>query len=156
MICKACGKVVPDNSIYCPMCGAPLDKVNAETNRHENSNNGNYNANTNTMNAKEREEMEFVQQKLSNGKLLGIVSIVTSILGLGSFGALDVVAIICGWLGLKQLKFVPNTNPDKSTAVLLNRAGILCSAGFIIVIAIFVIVALAAFPWIFSGLAALF
>ena len=151
MICKACGKVVPDDSLYCPHCGVPQEKV---------GNNGNYDANNNTyannMSDKEREEMNFFQSRINSGRLYGVISIVCSILGLGSFGALDVIAIICGYLGLKQLKPVPDTYPDKHTAVTLNRAGIICSAGFIILIALFVIIALIAFPWIFASIAGLF
>lgn len=146
MICKACGKVVPDDSLYCPHCGVPQEKV---------GNNGTYNANTN-MNDKEREEMNAIQNHLNTGRLYGVVSIVCSILGLGSFGALDIVAIICGYLGLKHLKQVPPNYPDRQTAVTLNRAGIICSAGFIFLIAVFVIIALIAFPWIFASIAGLF
>lgn len=151
MICKACGKVVPDNSLYCPQCGVPLEKVNPEVNNNYNAN-ATANANYNNVNQKEQEEAAFIADKLNKGRLYGVISIVCSILGLGSFGTLDVVAIICGYLGLKSLKFVPNTNPEKSTAVTLNRAGIICSAGLIIVAAIFIVVALLAFPWIFAGL----
>lgn len=138
MICKACGKEVPDNALYCPFCGAPLNKVDTDIREEE------------------RKEMEFIQSRLNAGKLYGIISIVCSILGLGSFGSLDIIAIICGYLGLKQLKQVPNTYPEKSTAVTLNRAGIICSAGFIFVIALFVIIALIAFPWIFASIAGFF
>ena len=127
MYCKACGKVVPDDALYCPQCGAPLSKVDAGHAR-DTGNNGNYH----NMSDKEREEMEFIQGRLNKGRLYGIISIVCSILGLGSFGSLDVVAIICGYLGLKNLKSVPNSYPDKAIAVTLNRAGIICSAGLII------------------------
>lgn len=145
MICNACGKVVPDNSLYCPQCGTPLDKVNAAPAPERNN-----------MSDDERREMEYIQSNLNSGRLYGIISIVCSILGLGSFGTLDVVAIICGYLGLKKLKHVPNHYPEKQTAVTLNRAGIICSAGLIILTAIFVIIALVAFPWIFASLAGLF
>ncbi len=151
MICKACGRVVPDDSLYCPHCGVPQDKIGNNGTYHANNN-----ANVNNMSDKEREEMNFIQSRLNSGRLYGVISIVCSILGLGSFGALDIVAIICGYLGLKQLKAVPNTYPDKQTAVTLNRAGIICSAGFIILIAVFVIIALIAFPWIFASIAGLF
>ena len=139
MYCKACGKVVPDDALYCPQCGAPLEKVDAEP-APNTSNNGNYHANNNYnhLSDKEREEMEFIQGRL------------------GSFGSLDVVAIICGYLGLKSLKAVPNSYPDKVTAVTLNRAGIICSAGLIILTAIFIIIALVAFPWIFASIAGFF
>lgn len=147
MICKACGKVVPDNALYCPQCGTPLEKVDPEVSRD-------YNAEKNY--DKEREEMEFIQKKLNSGRLYGVVSIVCSILGLGSFGSLDLIAILCGYLGLKELKHVPNNYPEKNTAVTLNRAGIICSLGFILVIALFVIIALAAFPWIFASIAGFF
>ena len=161
MYCKACGKVVPDDALYCPQCGAPLEKVDAEPAR-DTGNNGNYStnhaahANYNNMSDKEREEMEYIQGRLNKGRLYGIISIVCSILGLGSFGSLDVVAIICGYLGLKSLKAVPNSYPDKQTAVTLNRAGIICSAGLIILTAIFIIIALIAFPWIFASIAGFF
>ncbi len=158
MYCKACGKVVPDDALYCPQCGAPLEKVDAEPAQGA-GNNGNYhasNTNYNNMSDKERKEMEFFQEKLNKGRLYGVISIVCSILGLGSFGSLDVVAIICGWLGLKHLKAVPNTYPDKYTAVTLNRAGIICSAGLIILTAIVVLVALIAFPWVFASIAGFF
>lgn len=149
MICKACGRVVPDDSLYCPHCGVPQEKV---------GNNGTYNANNdaNNMSDKEREEMNLIQSRLNSGRLYGVISIVCSILGLGSFGALDLIAILCGYLGLKQLKQVPDNYPDKQTAVTLNRAGIICSAGFIMLIALFVIIALIAFPWIFASIAGLF
>lgn len=153
MICKACGAVVPDNSLYCPQCGTPLDKVNTEVKHDSGANTQNTAPN---MSDKERQEMEYFQEKLNKGRLYGIISIVCSILGLGSFGSLDIVAAICGYLGLKHLKAVPNHYPEKSTAVTLNRAGIICSIGFILVIALFVIIALAAFPWIFASFAALF
>lgn len=144
MICKACGKVVPDNSLYCPQCGVPLDQVGSQVN---------YNTNTqNNATTKEREEQEFIQNKLNTGRLYGVVSIVCSILGLGSFGTLDIIAILCGYLGLKSLKYVPNTYPDKHTAVTLNRAGIICSAGFIILIAVGLLIAAAVAPWIFGSL----
>lgn len=155
MYCKACGKVVPDDALYCPQCGAPLEKVDAEA-APNTGNNGNYHAYYNNMSDKEREEMNFIQGKLNKGRLYGVISIVCSILGLGSFGSLDVVAIICGYLGLKHLKSVPNSYPEKQTALTLNRAGIICSAGLIILTAIFVIIALVAFPWIFASIAAFF
>ena len=157
MYCKACGKVVPDDALYCPQCGAPLEKVDAEP-APNTSNNGNYHANNNYnhLSDKEREEMEFIQGRLNKGRLYGVISIVCSILGLGSFGSLDVVAIICGYLGLKSLKAVPNSYPDKVTAVTLNRAGIICSAGLIILTAIFIIITLVAFPWIFASIAGFF
>ena len=98
----------------------------------------------------------YEQGRLNKGRLYGVISIVCSILGLGSFGSLDVVAIICGYLGLKSLKAVPNSYPDKATAVTLNRAGIICSAGLIILTAIFIIIALIAFPWIFASIAGFF
>ena len=47
-------------------------------------------------------------------------------------------------------------HPDKATAVTLNRAGIICSAGLIILTAIFIIIALIAFPWIFASIAGFF
>lgn len=153
MICKACGAVVPDNSLYCPQCGTPLDKVNTDVKHDAGANTQNTAPN---MNDNERREMEYIQEKLSKGRLYGIISIVCSILGLGSFGTLDVVAAICGYLGLKHLKEVPNHYPEKSTAVTLNRAGIICSIGFILVTALFVIIALLAFPWIFASIAGLF
>ena len=150
MICKACGEVVPDNSLYCPQCGVPLDKVDADP-APASGNNGNYQTKNN-----DQEEMAFIQSRLNAGRLYGVISIVCSILGLGSFGALDIVAVICGYLGLKQLKAVPDTYPDKHTAVTLNRAGIICSAGFIILIGLFVLIALLAFPWIFATIAGFF
>lgn len=155
MYCNACGKVVPDDAVYCPQCGAPLEKVDAEP-KQNTGNNGNYHANYNNMSDKERQEMEFIQGRLNKGRLYGVVSIVCSILGLGSFGTLDVVAIIFGYLGLKSLKAVPNSYPDKHMAVTLNRAGIICSAGLIILTAIFIIIALIAFPWIFASIAGFF
>lgn len=140
MYCKSCGRVVPDDALYCPMCGKPLEKVGGKE----------------APSPDEQREMDFIQQKLNSGRLYGVVSIVCSILGLGSFGSLDIIAIICGYLGLKQLKNVPNTYPEKQTAVTLNRAGIICSAGFIFLIIAFVIIALIAFPWVFASIAGLF
>ena len=157
MICKNCGKVVPDNSLYCPQCGVPLEKVNPEVNNNYNANaNAQANANYNNISREEQDEANFIAEKLNKGRLYGIISIVCSILGLGSFGSLDVVAIICGYLGLKALKFVPNNHPEKSTAVTLNRAGIICSAGLIIAAAIGILICMVAFPWVFAGLAGLF
>lgn len=159
MICRACGRVVPDDSLYCPQCGTPLEKVNTNVNETANNNanansanNGYYNANAN-VNAKEQEEAAYIAEKLNKGRLYGIISIVCSILGLGSFGSLDVVAIICGYLGLKQLKSVPKDYPDKSVAVTLNRAGIICSAGLIIAGGLAILICLIAFPWVFGALA---
>ncbi len=141
MTCKSCGRVVPDGATYCPHCGALQNSVNETTNSK--------------MNDKERKEMEYIESKLAKGKLYGVVSIVSSILGLGSFGTLDIVAIIFGWLGLRHLKAVPNSYPEKQTAVTLNRAGIICSAGLIIAMVILIIVGLAVAPWLFASLAAL-
>lgn len=155
MYCKACGRVVPDDALYCPQCGKPLEKVNPEVDKNYNANQNAANQN-NAPTAEEKKEMDFIQQKLNSGRLYGVISIVCSILGLGSFGSLDIIAILCGYLGLKQLKSVPDNYPDKQTAVTLNRAGIICSAGFIFLIIAFVIIALVAFPWIFASIAGFF
>ncbi|MBQ8063036.1 MAG: zinc ribbon domain-containing protein [Clostridia bacterium] len=149
MYCKSCGRVVPDDALYCPTCGNPLEKVNGAQSSAGSAQNAG-------PTAKEQKEMDLIQQRLNSGRLYGVISIVCSILGLGSFGSLDIIAIICGYLGLKQLKSVPNTYPEKHTAVTLNRAGIICSAGFIFLIIAFVIIALIAFPWIFASIAGFF
>ena len=145
MICKQCGKTIPDNSVYCSQCGAPLNKAEWETGRKQEA-----------ANDPNRQEQEFIQSKLNAGRLYGIISIVCSILGLGSFGTLDVIAIICGYIGLKNLKYVPNDHPEKQTALVFNRAGIICSAGFIFVILAFVLIALVSFPWVFGAIASFF
>lgn len=128
MICNNCGKIIPDDSVYCPQCGAPVGKVSRE----------------------KPEPADAVAGKLQTGRIFGIVSLACSILGLGSFGTLDIVAIICGYLGLKQLKEVPDDHPDKHFAETLNRAGILCSTAFILLILAAVVIALVAAPWIFA------
>lgn len=134
MYCKNCGKTIPEDSVYCPQCGAPVGKVGPEKPAQEPS----------------KEASDTVLSKLQTGRIFGMVSLACSILGLGSFGTLDIVAIICGYLGLKQLKEVPDDHPDKHFAVTLNRAGILCSAAFIILILAGVLIALLAAPWIFA------
>lgn len=37
MFCKNCGRMIDDNSNYCPQCGAPLDENRARTQRFVNS-----------------------------------------------------------------------------------------------------------------------
>lgn len=125
MTCNNCKNEILDDAIYCPKCGAPV--------------NGN--------NTKETTETE---SEVRTGFILGIISLACSLLGLGSFGILDIAAIVCGHYGKKHLKDIPDGTPNKSLALTLNRAGILCSAAFIIVIAIAVLGCLLLAPWVFG------
>lgn len=128
MICNNCKNEIPEDAVYCPKCGIPLDGSNKVQNLPK----------------------EGTENEVHTGFLLGIISLTCSLLGLGSFGILDIAAIVCGHYGKKHLKDVPDGTPNKALALTLNRAGILCSAAFIILIAAAVVVCLLAAPWVFG------
>ncbi len=132
MICNNCKKEIPDNVSYCPNCGAPQKQM----------------------------ENPAWDSLLKTGLILGIVSLGCAILGLGSFGILDIIAIICGIYGKKQLKKIPKDLPNWNLAMTLNKAGIICSAAFIVIIIVVCLVAAPGvfllFGKLFSSLAAAF
>ena len=105
MICKKCGKEVKDGEFVCPECGASV----AENNVYASS-----------------QVDQFGRQEASSAKTLGIVSIITGILGIAIAGW------ICGGIGLSKSKRWLLTNDtvllaQAQKAKTLNVIGIVVS-----------------------------
>lgn len=87
-----------------------------------------------------KQDAQYENDYLS-GKTMGIASLVCAILGLGSFGALDVIALLLSHFGKKKLKNVPKDYPGRDFAMSLNRWGFIVSGGLLIVgIILFILV----------------
>ena len=116
MKCNNCGTVIDDNAVYCPQCGIPVNK------EVSNATNVQYN----------KQDAEY-QNTYQAGKLMGYASIICAVLGLGSFGTLDVIALLLSHFGKKKLKTLPNNYPGKDYALGLNTAGFVVSGGLLVV-----------------------
>ncbi|MCQ2486920.1 MAG: zinc ribbon domain-containing protein [Clostridia bacterium] len=143
MTCTNCNHNIPDDSNYCPKCGAPLNK----------------DISVNTVPEKEQpvynKEAAIIENDFQSGKLMGYASLICAILGLGSFGTLDVVALLLSHFGKKRLKNVPKDYPGRDFAMGLNQAGFLVSGGIIIVLIVAILICLLFFPAVFAGILAL-
>ena len=115
MICKKCGKEVKDGEIVCPECGASV-------------------AENNVFGAS---QIDFQgRQEVASARTMGIVSIITGILGIA------LVGWICGGIGLSKSKRWLFTNDTElltgaRKAKKLNVAGIVVST---VVFAIYIVI----------------
>lgn len=122
MICKKCGNEVKDGEIVCPKCGAAVRE------------NGAY-------------EASYADQQgrneISSARTLGIVSIITGILGIALAGW------ICGGIGLSKSKRWMFTNDtfllaEARKAKKLNVIGLVLSTIVFVVYLVIVIMSIAA------------
>ena len=88
MICKKCGNEVENGTRICPSCGESTVENNAQVD-------------------------QFGRQEVASARTMGIVSIITGILGIA------LVGWICGGIGLSKAKRYMFTND----ALLLEQAG---------------------------------
>ena len=117
MFCNKCGNEIKDGEIVCPNCGAFTAENNAYVSAQIN---------------------EQGRMEVSSARTLGIVAIITGILGIA------LVGWICGGIGLSRAKgWMFTTDPslayDAKKAKNLNVAGIVISTVVFVIYFILVI-----------------
>lgn len=122
MICKKCSTEVKDGELVCPNCGAPV----AENNAYGSS----------------QVDVQG-RQEISSARTMGIISIITGILGVA------IVGWICGGIGLSKSKRWLFTNDtvllaDARKAKKLNVIGVVISTVIFVLYLVIMIMSMAA------------
>ena len=129
MYCPSCGAYIPDGEEICPSCHADIKSGYQYNN---NAYNQPYNPNSFSQQYSYDEEYEANKNKISNAKLLGILSIVLGIV------MSPIVGIICAVIGLVNTNNINVINSIKLFEE-KNKARKLNSVGIVIPIVIWVL-----------------